>query len=105
MMPASAVIACFIYEYIHLPDWMSAWQEDVCRHKVLYELWQIPCRYPDDQVPNIPPPNFHVFMLKYVMIFTIGIFSGFWVWSGKTVTTWRTLYAKLCGGYRQEANV
>ena len=32
---------------------------------------------------QVAPPNFFVFMLKYVMIFAVGIFSGFWVWSGK----------------------
>ena len=66
------------------------------------------CRFPDNQQPQVgnsflvlhsrflefmfhpfylkfqvAPPNFFVFMLKYVMIFAVGIFSGFWVWSGK----------------------
>ena len=36
---------------------------------------------------QVAPPNFFVFMLKYVMIFAVGIFSGFWVWSGKLTLT------------------
>ena len=45
---------------------------------------------------QVAPPNFFVFMLKYVMIFAVGIFSGFWVWSGKTLDAWRTFAGRLC---------
>jgi len=105
MVPASTVLGCYLYEYIHLPDWMLLWQEEVCRDKTLQQKWHVGCRFPDNQQPQVAPPNFFVFMLKYVMIFAVGIFSGFWVWSGKTVQTWKNFYAKMCGGYRREANV
>jgi len=105
MVPATTVVGCYLYEYVHLPDWMLLWQEEICRDEVLQEKWHPTCRFPDNQQPQVAPPNFFVFMLKYVMIFAVGIFSGFWVWSGKTLQTWKNFYAKICGGYRREANV
>ena len=105
MLPASAVLGCFLYEYLNLPDWLAVWQEKICRDKTMAKEWQVPCRYPDDQIPQVAPPNFHVFMLKYGMVLAIGIFSGFWVWSGKTLTTWMRFYTKLCGRNRREAHV
>lgn len=36
-------------------------------------------------------------MLKYFMCLVVGITSGFWIWTGKTVDSWRKLfYGKLC---------
>jgi len=105
LVPASTVVGCYLYEYVHLPDWMLLWQEEICRDKVLQEKWHPTCRFPDNQQPQVAPPNFFVFMLKYVMIFAVGIFSGFWVWSGKTLQTWKNFNAKICGGYRREAHI
>ena len=99
LLSASAVIGCYIYEYIHIPDWMQSWQEQLCRQEHGNDVWQVHCRYPDNQY-EITTPQFYVFMLKYGMINCIGFFSGFWVWKGKTISTWRGLFRK-CGGYSQ----
>ncbi|CAH8490522.1 unnamed protein product [Schistosoma margrebowiei] len=34
-------------------------------------------------------PEYAVFMLKYFMSLVIGITSGFWIWSSKTVNSWQ----------------
>ena len=98
LISASVVLACHIYEYINLPEWMQNWQETICRDSELKSEWQTPCRYPDHHYDKNFGPAFHVFMLKYGMINGIGIFSGVWVWKGKTISTWRN-----CGShtYRQ----
>jgi len=110
MVSAGVVVGCYIYEYSHLPDWMSLWQERSCRDETLVKEWQVHCRYPDNQIPAhilASPPNSDFFVLKYVMTFGIGIVAGFWVWSGKSIATWRKLCCNLFGGaqYRREAHV
>ncbi|CAH8462921.1 unnamed protein product [Heterobilharzia americana] len=38
---------------------------------------------------NAPKPEYAVFMLKHFMSLVIGITSGFWIWSNKTIESWR----------------
>ncbi|VFV19785.1 frizzled-8 precursor [Lynx pardinus] len=35
-------------------------------------------------------------MLKYFMCLVVGITSGVWVWSGKTLESWRALCTRCC---------
>ena len=102
---ASTVLGCYIYEYMGIPNWMQDWQERICRKELnreLQEKWQVLCRYPDQMYYNEieSSPNWYIFLLKYGMINAIGIFSGFWVWSGKTVQTWKNRFP-CCHGYTQ----
>ena len=110
LISASIVLACHIYEYIHLPDWMQAWQETICRDEELEKKWHVLCRYPNHDYKEYyqaSRPEFYVFMLKYGMINGIGIFSGVWVWKGKTISTWRNCFRTLGGShtYRQTTGV
>ncbi|KAH8849462.1 Frizzled-8 [Schistosoma japonicum] len=38
---------------------------------------------------NPPKPLYAIFMLKHFMSLIIGITSGFWIWSNKTIESWR----------------
>eukprot|EP00096_Caligus_rogercresseyi_P002119 TRINITY_DN139_c1_g1_i2.p1 TRINITY_DN139_c1_g1~~TRINITY_DN139_c1_g1_i2.p1 ORF type:complete len:557 (+),score=138.46 TRINITY_DN139_c1_g1_i2:121-1791(+) len=96
-IPAVIVISCLFYEQHHFSDWMILWQERLCRDKDSAVNWQIPCRYPTASIPGTPQPNFYIFMMKYLMFLMTGIFSGFWVWSPKTVLTWKNFYRRLLG--------
>ncbi|XP_071447254.1 frizzled-2 [Hetaerina americana] len=49
-------------------------------------------------------PEFEVFMIKYLMALIVGITSSFWIWSGKTVTSWRNFFLRI-RGRRVEAYV
>ncbi|XP_055869389.1 frizzled-5-like [Biomphalaria glabrata] len=76
-VPATIVIACYFYEQ-HFREQWEATRTDPCIKDKAY-------------------PNYTVFMLKYFMCLVIGTTSGFWIWSGKTVDSWRKLfYGKLC---------
>ena len=97
LVPAGCMVGCFIYEYSNMKDWMSQWQEDVCRHPELSASWQVPCRFPDGQGPDVVRPQRALFLLKYLSIIMMGVFSGTWVWSGKTLVTWKMFYRRLCG--------
>ena len=39
-------------------------------------------------------PDFSVLMLKYFMTLAVGITSGFWIWSGKTLDAWKQFLTK-----------
>lgn len=73
-IPATIVLACYFYEQ-YLKD---EWEKSV----------NCPC------LDKPSKPDFAVFMLKYFMLLVVGITSGFWIWTGKTLETWK----KLCNG-------
>ena len=70
-VPASIVIACYFYD----------------QHN--REIWEI-----SKTCPCAPQhtPDFSVFMLKYFMCLVVGITSGFWIWTGKTLDSWRSVF-------------
>ncbi len=76
-VPATIVIACYFYEQHFRARWEQSYT----------------CRCREDYVT----PDYSVFMLKYFMCLVVGITSGFWIWSGKTLDSWRRFYSRLCG--------
>ncbi len=107
IVPAAGLVGLYIFEYQHLDRWLTQWQEDVCRDPVLMKEWQVPCRHPGIQSPFRldPRPPMWLFMLKYVMIFLVAMFSGTWVWCKKTALTWRHAYVRLFGIYDPRSDV
>ena len=83
-VPATVVIACHLYEQQLRDDWNSS----------------IACSCKSDK----KTPAYSIFMLKYFMYHIVGITSGFWIWSGKTITAWRQCFSKLSRHKRFEAN-
>lgn len=79
-VPASVVIGCYYYEARYLPDRTA--------HKAC------PCA----DVDTDTKPVYTMLMLKYFMTLVMGVTSGVWVWSGKTLGSWRRLSRRLFGG-------
>lgn len=75
-VPASAVLACHLYESTLRDEWLGS--------------LACPCR------PRARP-LYSVLMLKYFMALAVGITSGVWIWSGKTLDSWRRLWRRLFG--------
>ncbi|XP_078701261.1 frizzled-8-like [Branchiostoma floridae x Branchiostoma belcheri] len=76
-VPATIVVACYFYEQQHRPAWERA----------------LAC---PDCMPDFRP-DYTVFMLKYFMCLVVGVTSGVWVWTGKTIDSWKQFHRKLCG--------
>lgn len=60
--------------------------------------------------PNPPDyinasPEFAVFMLKYFMSLVVGITSGFWIWSNKTIDSWRACFQRLFIGQKPQSTI
>lgn len=73
-VPATIVIACYFYEQ-HLKD---KWEKSL----------NCSCQFGEYS------PDYSVFMLKYFMCLVVGITSGFWIWTGKTVDSWKKFFGK-----------
>lgn len=85
-VPATIVIACHLYESNFFDDWMTT--------------FSCPCVTQNDEWRR--QPVYLILMLKYFMTLVCGITSGIWIWSGKTVESWRKLWRRLCGSKPQD---
>lgn len=95
-VPATIVIACFFYEQAFRPHWERSWVSHNCRSLA------IPC--PLQSGPRMTP-DFTVYMIKYLMTLIVGITSGFWIWSGKTLQSWHKFYTRLINSKQGETTV
>lgn len=96
-LPAVIVIVCHFYEHNNRLDWMKSWHARACQ-------MGFSCPPIRDQLTK---PEFTYFMLKYLMMLIVGVTSGFWIWSTKTLNSWKNAYHKLFKGRKliTEANV
>lgn len=79
-VPAGIVIGCSFYEVKFYEDWLTG--------------LACPCR----AAAGIHrKPLYSLLMLKYFMALAVGITSGVWIWSGKTVDSWKRLWRRLFG--------
>lgn len=69
-VPATCLIGCLLYEYVNRESWYMKRDHNT--------------------------PNIEVFMLKLFMSLVVGITSGMWIWSAKTLASWRGFIRKLC---------
>ena len=101
-LPAIFVIACLIYEQSLRKDWDKSWINGWS--KMLDECNGVYCK--DFVERNVKRPDFAVFMFKYLMLLMVGITSGFWIWSGKTIQSWKRFYfiKILCQQYPTHYN-
>ncbi|CAL8369431.1 unnamed protein product [Boreogadus saida] len=93
-VPASVIVACYFYEQHQRPAWEAG----------------LSCSCPPAVGGEVPPegggaarPDYAVFMLKYFMCLLVGITSGAWIWSGKTLESWRRFCTRCCWGSKAAA--
>ncbi|XP_076138572.1 frizzled-9b [Alosa pseudoharengus] len=99
-VPATCVIVCYFYERLNVDYWAFRGLEAKC-------VTLTGRRHEDCSLAE-SVPTVGVFMLKIFMSLVVGITSGVWVWSSKTLQTWqglcsrklaeRTSNRKPCGG-------
>ena len=73
------MIACGFYELLFSKEWEKSYVCPGCLPRNIRSY-----------------PDFSVLMLKYFMSLAVGITSGFWIWSGKTLDAWRLFCCKVC---------
>lgn len=82
-VPATIVIICYFYERLNMEYWKFKALENKCV--------SFPGRRSEDCTLDSSVPTVAVFMLKIFMSLVVGITSGVWVWSSKTLQTWQGL--------------
>lgn len=90
-VPALIVLACLFYEQTYFDNWMTTWHYETCKNK----NYSIPC--PIGKAIKDRKPEFEVFMIKYLMCMIVGITSSVWIWSNKTVHSWRVFINRIRG--------
>lgn len=88
ILPAVGFLGCLFYEYYFFEDWMIQWNGDMCR------IFSIPC---PNRRGDESRPIFQIFMFKYVCSMLVGVTSSVWLYSGKTVVSWRLFIERLQG--------
>jgi frizzled protein 5/8 len=90
-VPATCVIACQFYEQMYRAEWERS---ALCKkHAKLNGL-------SDNLVYKFcarssESPEFSVFVLKYLMSLIVGVTSGFWIWTNKTVKSWKQFFSRV----------
>lgn len=79
--PAAVIVACLIYELQHRIEW--------------YQNLSCDCFDSHRRQLNLPRPSYSVFMFKYFMFMGVGMTSGFWIWSRKTILSWKRVCYRL----------
>ncbi|CAH8600211.1 unnamed protein product [Heterobilharzia americana] len=121
IVPALVVIACYLHESRMSEKWMLTWYTtEVCRKvdpnqladsicpghfRRLVEAGSAAARSdnPDGfvsenifaKISALEKPEFELFMIKYLMTLIVGITSGIWIWSGKTLLSWQRFFARV----------
>ena len=90
IVPGIIVILCNIYEYQHRQNWALN-HNCQCKSKSPFHGL-----ITED---NSGVKLYIVFLLKYIMYLIVGITSGFWIWSSKTIDSLNRFYGRLCCFY------
>ncbi|XP_033635913.1 frizzled-9-like [Asterias rubens] len=93
-VPATSVIACYFYQRANL------------------ELWELaathanPCQPNGDCAMGFSIPSVPVLLVKTFMLLVVGITSGMWIWSTKTVQSWEAFLGRIFGtdGHRKQSS-
>nr|XP_033812477.1 frizzled-10 [Geotrypetes seraphini] len=85
-VPATCVIACYFYERLNVGYWKGLAAEERCRQRD-------PAKPPDCTLHG-SIPAVEIFMVKIFMLLVVGITSGMWVWTSKTLQSWQS----VCSG-------
>ena len=96
-LPAVSVLGCLFYEQANRETWQESWREGWVYQKRCNEMnEQQPTKWPCPRYPVVnDKPDFTVFMVKYLMFVIVGITSGFWIWSTKTINAWSKFYGNV----------
>lgn len=88
-VPATCVVASYFYEYGNRERWL--YQPAASQRRVGNS--GPGTSTVSSTAGSLPPPrpNIEIFMLKIFMSLVVGITSGMWIWSTKTVKSWQKL--------------
>ncbi|CAL4123444.1 unnamed protein product [Meganyctiphanes norvegica] len=99
-VPATVVVACLFYEQAYHNKWMLGWQRNRClATEEPWKTYNVNCPPGVDYTAPLPEPDFVFFLIKYLATLIVGITSGFWVCSGKTISVWKNCWNRCLGNH------
>ena len=96
MVPAIIVICCYFYEQSSYNKWMDYWLKKNLVEFNLPPDYVTSSLYESDDRSSMV---FSLFMVKYAMVLVVGITSGFWIWSHKTIASWQRFFDRIFSCY------
>ena len=99
IVPASTVVACLVYEQTYREAWEQSFICSACRssnHESGGSSRPGGTAISGSSVGGTARPDFSVFALKYFACLAVGITSGFWIWTRKTLDSWCRCGRWLC---------
>jgi frizzled protein 1/7 len=91
MVPAIIVICCYFYEQSTYIKWVDYWLKKNAIEFNLQPDYVTSSLFENDRSSLV----FSLFMVKYAMLLVVGITSGFWIWSHKTISSWQRFFARI----------
>ncbi|KAK1893142.1 Frizzled-10-A [Dissostichus eleginoides] len=85
-VPATCVIACYFYERLNMDYWRILAAEQKCVDSSGPES--------DECVMKTSIPAVEIFMVKIFMLLVVGITSGMWIWTSKTLQSWQNVFSR-----------
>lgn len=119
IVPALVVICCSFHESRMFDHWIMTWYKtemcrksdsnqfpdnSICSNHVRHLVQTAGSGHLSEadqqqlltKITSSDRPEFELFMIKYLMTLIVGITSGIWIWSGKTLLSWQRFFARLC---------
>lgn len=85
-VPAACVIACYVYERLNVERWRVLARARGCAERGGTEAPE--CGM-EASIPAV-----EVFMVKIFMLLVVGITSGMWIWTSKTLQSWHNVFGR-----------
>ncbi|CAD5125080.1 DgyrCDS13321 [Dimorphilus gyrociliatus] len=76
-VPTIVVLACYIYQYTYMEEWRTK------------AMMLRPCPHQSHCALQASIPEVIVFVIRILMQLIVGVTTGMWIWSFKTLYTWR----------------
>lgn len=97
-VPATCVIACYFYERLNMDFWKVLAEEQRCVEGSSSGSGE-ECTM-KDSIPAV-----EIFMVKIFMLLVVGITSGVWIWTSKTLQSWQNVFSRKLRKRRKEVCV
>ncbi|KAG7480657.1 hypothetical protein MATL_G00058550 [Megalops atlanticus] len=86
-VPATCVIACYFYERLNMDYWKVVAGELKCRDGGGGQD-------SEECLMASSIPAVEIFMVKIFMLLVVGITSGMWIWTSKTLQSWQNVFSR-----------
>ncbi|XP_013383285.1 frizzled-9 [Lingula anatina] len=95
-VPATCVVGCLFYEQLNADAWRQIAMARPCKET---EFGAQDCSL-EASIPTV-----EVYMLKIFMSLIVGITSGMWIWTGKTINSWKMFCSRRFSPRKSTTNV